>query len=212
MAVVNNPITGRSRGSVGGVTFSTWKGLNIMKEKITVMTNPRSALQQVNRARFVALLGFAKLFRPILQIGFKEYATVLSWMNRFMKTNSNNGFLTWDVDNNIWVPDFERLVISEGSLFPTIPEFTGATTTSLNIEWPNSPVNNQAENDLLFALIVTQNETKFVLGTTLRVDGSASVPLVGANIGDEVFAVVFFASNDMRIVSNSLVVSGTVTA
>ena len=212
MAIVANTLIGRASGSVGNATFSQWKGLNILKAKIAVMTNPRSSLQQANRARFVALLGFAKLWRPILQFGFKEYAGRMSWMNRFMSVNSSNGFLDWDNVENTWVTYPGKLVIAEGSLFPTPFVVSDADTASIVVNFAGTATNNQATNDRVFVLVSTKNETKFMLGTVPRADGGATIPLSGGAVGDPYFVSVFFVSNDGRIVSNSITLTGTLAA
>ena len=212
MAIVANTLIGRASGSVGNATFSQWKGLNILKAKIAVMTNPRSSLQQANRARFVALLGFAKLWRPILQFGFKEYAGRMSWMNRFMSVNSTNGFVQWDNPNSSWVAHPGLLVIAEGSLFPTPFVVSDADTASIVVNFAGTAVNNQATNDRVFVLVSTANETKFMLGTVTRAAGSATIPLSGGSVGDAYFVSIFFVSNDGRIVSNSITLTGTLAA
>ena len=183
-----------------------------LKAKIAVMTNPRSSLQQANRARFVALLGYAKLWRPILQFGFKEYAGSMSWMNRFMSVNSPNGFLQWDDLEARWVIRPEEVVIAEGSLFPTPIVVSDADTASIVVNFPGTATNNQATNDRVFVLVSTRNETKFMLGTVTRADGSATIPLTGGAVGDPYFVSVFFVSNDGRIVSNSITLTGTLAA
>lgn len=212
MAIVANTLIGRASGSVGNATFSQWKGKNILKAKIAVMTNPRSSLQQANRARFVALLGFAKLWRPILQTGFKEYAGRMSWMNRFMSVNSPNGFLQWDDLEARWITHPELLVIAEGSLFPTPFVVSDADTASIVVNFAGTATNNQATNDRVFMLVSTRNETKFMIGTVTRADGSATIPLSGALVGDAYFVSIFFVSNDGRIVSNSITLTGTLAA
>ena len=212
MAIVANTLIGRASGSVGNATFSQWKGLNILKAKIAVMTNPRSSLQQANRARFVALLGFAKLWRPILQFGFKEYAGRMSWMNRFMSVNCTNGFVTWDNVESAWITNPSLLVIAEGSLFPTPFVVSDADTASIVVDFAGTATNNQATNDRVFVLASTKNETKFMLGTVTRADGSATIPLTGGMVGDDYFVSVFFVSNDGRIVSNSITLTGTLAA
>lgn len=212
MAIVANTLIGRASGSVGNATFSQWKGLNILKAKIAVMTNPRSSLQQANRARFVALLGFAKLWRPILQFGFKEYAGRMSWMNRFMSVNCTNGFVQWDNVENTWITIPWKLVIAEGSLFPTPFVVSDADTASIVVNFAGTATNNQATNDRVFVLVSTKNETKFMLGTVTRDAGSATIPLTGGTVGDAYFVSVFFVSNDGRIVSNSITLTGTLAA
>lgn len=212
MAVVHNTLIGRARGSVGNATFTQWKGLNILKEKIAIMTNPRSANQQANRTRFTALLGFAKLWRPLLQIGFKEYAGTMSWMNRFMSVNSNNGFLTWDDNNGTWVPHNELVVISEGSLYPTVPIISDDSKTSIVITFDAEPINNQSGGDFVMSLLITPTETKFLIGSVIRDAGTFTFTATASTVGDPFYIITFFMSSDGRIVSNSIGLQGVLTA
>ena len=52
MAKVSNTLIGKTRGSVGNVTFTVWKGRNVIKEKSNAPANPNTLLQQAQRAKF----------------------------------------------------------------------------------------------------------------------------------------------------------------
>lgn len=94
MAVVQNPIVGRARGSVATTTFTTWKGLNVIKSKPISVANPKTPgqVRQRARIRFVSRLGgrvaqvvrrnFAVLavgktaFNAFAQFNFQAFDTV----------------------------------------------------------------------------------------------------------------------------------------
>lgn len=59
MAKVSNTLIGKTRGSVGNVTFTVWKGRNVIKEKSNAPANPNTPLQQAQRARFKKLSNYA---------------------------------------------------------------------------------------------------------------------------------------------------------
>jgi hypothetical protein len=73
MAIIQNPLIGRARKSLGNTTFATWKGLNILKQKIfepkkqtisdAVALN-RAKMQLIGRTiGFIS--GFAKSIYPL---------------------------------------------------------------------------------------------------------------------------------------------------
>ena len=101
MAIVQNTLIGRSSGRVGNAVFSQWKGRNVLKQKPEIVTNPRTALQQQQRSKFVTLMALGKSLRTALQLGFKEYANQMSWLNRFMSTNNGSGVLNFIPDYNV---------------------------------------------------------------------------------------------------------------
>lgn len=204
MAVVQNTLIGRAKGRVGNAVFTTWKNLNILKQKPEIVANPRSAGQLASRARFVMLLQFGKLLRPILQMGFREYAGTMSWLNKFMSSNALNDFLLLDGVSAQWVPDFQNLVVAEGSIFPT--PFTGVGTgTDIDISWEPTPINNQSENDLAYAVAIGAREQAFSLGIVPRSAGTINIPLVSA-IADSVYVALFFMNPTTLKVSSSCVV------
>ena len=204
MATSQNAFIGRTRGRVGGVVFSQWKDKNIIKQKPESVANPRSAQQQANRARFTALIALAKLLRPIIMLGFKEYSTTVTWMNRFMSTNSYSGALTFNTATNNWDTEYSKLVISEGSLYPTVISAV-STTADVTVSWDSGTTANQNGNDKL--MVIAQNNNANVTTTSVfsvdRSAGTAVLPLSSAT-GDTISVVAFFITADKRIASNSI--------
>lgn len=206
MAVTQNTIIGRTRGRIGNVVFSQWKDLNIAKQKPEAVANPRTAQQIANRLKFIALLALGKTLRPILQIGMKEYAGRLSWLNKFMSLNSGTGVLEWDgVDAWELVP--ENLVVSDGSLFPN-PFTVSSAAGIVTIGWSTTPVSNQNGTDELFGVVICGSSTVFINGDIGRSLGTTTVDLSAeANLAPFRCAL-FFMRYDGLIVSSSTNVGG----
>ena len=196
MAITQNTLIGRSSGRIGNVVLSTWKGKNIAKQKPEIVANPRTANQQANRAKFVALMAIGRMFRPIIQIGFKEYANKMSWLNRFMSTN--NEAMSYNESTNVWSPNFQLFTMAEGSLYPVVNGVTQAWNPSKNaysLTWDPTPQANQSSQDILFAAITSGNQTFFENSREVTRDlGAYSfvdfVPDLQA--GDEYFVWFFF--------------------
>lgn len=217
MAIVQNTLIGRASGSVGNATFSQWKGLNILKQKPSIVANPRSAQQQSNRSRFVALMQMALMLRPVATIGFKEYSGRMSWMNKFMSTNTQSNLFEWvgNAETGEWVRRSENIVIAEGSLFPTPFYSSFADASTLNLLWETSVVANQTTSDSFIGIAVAENQ----LATISRLDGITRSDAGGQFIfgtpladGEEVLISGFFMSPDGAIVSNSFAMMGTYEA
>lgn len=201
MAVVQNTLIGRARGRVGNVVFSTHKGQNILKQKPEIVANPRTASQQFARARFTALLQIGLLLRPLLPIGFRQFGGQVSWLNKFMSINSASGLMVLNVGTGIYVPDWNNLVISDGSMFPT-PYLGTANGANVTIAWEPTPIANQSDEDLFFMFITGADTQEFIQGTASRIDGGIVVPMVNA-IASTIYAVGFFMNPTTLIVSPS---------
>lgn len=209
MAVVQNTLIGRAKGRVGNAVFTTWKSLNILKQKPESVANPRSAGQVVARARFTMLLQFGKLLRPILQNGFREYAGVMSWLNKFMSANALNDFLLFDPITTTWTPDFQNLVVAEGSIFPA--PFTGVgSVASVVLTWASTPINNQSSGDLAYAVAIGESAQAFSLGAVARSVGTINIPLV-STVADSVYVALFFMNPTTLKVSSSAVYEIVIT-
>lgn len=87
MARVQNTLIGKSSGSVGGATFSTWKGINVLKSKATVVANPQTQLQQDQRNRMTLLVAMFRAVSGALNIGYSKLANEMSAYNAFIKAN-----------------------------------------------------------------------------------------------------------------------------
>lgn len=66
MAVVQNPIIGRAKGSLANTVFSTWKGQNVIKSKAISPTNPNTAAQQLQRNLFSRAVLFTRMIAQAL--------------------------------------------------------------------------------------------------------------------------------------------------
>ena len=217
MAIVQNTLIGRAKGSVGNATFSQWKGRNILKQKPSVVANPRSAQQQSNRSRFVALMQMALLLRPVIAMGFKEYASQMSWMNKFMSTNTNSGLFEWvgDAETGNWVRTSQNIVIAEGSLYPTPFGSSFANASTLNLSWFPGVVANQTSADSFICIAVAETQLATISrldGVTRSDAGSQFIFDTPLNDGEEVLISGFFMSPDGAIVSNSFAMMGTYEA
>lgn len=204
MAVSQNLFLGRMRGKVGALVFSQNKGRNIVKAAPTIVANPRTGQQQANRTRFVALMALGRLLRPVIVTGFKEYAGSVSWLNRFMSTNSASGLMVWNETTQVWEPNYANLVTAEGSLFQQAVTLNELDNADLILQWSTDTGSNQSPNDTLHVIAFCKGSTDISLGTVLRSAGTVTLTFAVTPVnGDIVSYVAFFQSENGEIVSNS---------
>lgn len=206
MATINT-ILGPMRGRIGSMVFRQNKGQQIAQQHQPIVANPRSALQQTNRARFVALMAFGRLLRPLIAIGFKEYAGRLSWLQKFMSTNTSSNLFEWDEPSTSWLPNPENLVIAEGSLHQNAFDVDNVTALGFRLTWVNTPVANQSNTDKLSYLVSKDGvePLMFRFNGGAPVDRSAGTTTIAYPLvdGDVVTIVAFFVRSDGTVVSNS---------
>lgn len=211
MAIVQNPIVGRAKGSVSNNTFTKWKGKNIWKSKPLEVSNPQTDSQMRNRAKFQFMVHLAKLIGLLIRKGFKELAIGKTEFNVFQSKNLLNQFLSWN--GTAWVPDYSKLVVSQGSLDDTSFTVSGVTNggTTITVNYDNTASGNQSVGDSCYMLVVTPDDTKINAGLKLRSDGSNAITLDTAlATGNVVHIYTFFVSADGKKSSDSQYVTVTV--
>lgn len=116
MAVTQNPIIGRARGSVATTTFTTWKGLNVIKAKPITVANPSTAgqVRQRGRLRFISRL--ASRIAPVVRRNFALLAVGKTAFNAFSQANFQ-AFDALDVPGLLF-PSSQQLRINQLRLSP----------------------------------------------------------------------------------------------
>jgi hypothetical protein len=113
MAIVQNPLTGRSKQKFANAVFSTWKGKNVVKSKPLSVGNPRTELQTKQRSRFTTAVNATRGVTDFIRKAFKESAIGMTEFNVFVKKNIQN--IDLSVLGNC-VIDPNAVIVSAGSL------------------------------------------------------------------------------------------------
>lgn len=196
MAIVQNPITGRSRGKFATAVFSKQFGKNTMRSKAIQVSNPRTQLQREQRSKFSLMVELSRMFLPFLKTSFKQAAVGMSQFNMFMKINIQNVISGTYPDYEI---DFAQLKVSKGTLTGT--ETGGALAVAahkVNLSWSdNTGVGDALATDKVLALIINYDRKAVVqdLGSKTRTDLALSLTVPADWAGDSVYAYMAF-SND----------------
>src|SRR3989339_1289305 len=157
MAIVQNPITGRTKQKFGSAVFSKQFGKNTMRTKPIEVKNPKTLLQRQQRAKFTLMVALARLIMSFIRVSFKQVATTMSQFNMFVKSNITDAITGVYPNYSI---DFTKVIISKGTL-------TGADSGAaaagaghvIDIIWVNNAGNGDAlDTDVAMALVI--NNTK----------------------------------------------------
>lgn len=212
MAKVQNTLIGRSSGSVGGATFTTWKGINVLKSKAIAVANPQTIAQMLQRQKLTLMVAFYRAISIMVQIGFSPQAIGKSEYNAFMSQNLNNATSGTEASNAAIVPSL--LKMSKGTMGVT--PFGNAAPTTGNT-WRTQyitdiPLGGSA-NDIAYSVAWNQTQNTFAWsdGTALRSDAAVDVTFDDAQVtGDIINFYLFFKSATSNEVSDSTFLPKTV--
>lgn len=206
MARVQNTLIGKSSGSVGGATFSTWKGINVLKSKAISVFNPKTQAQENQRQRMALLVAFFRTASSAINIGFQKLAVKKSAYNAFIQANLIPANFTGVAPNMELEVGF--LALSKGTILPTVITSMTNTAASANVivNWDGNdvPVGGSADD---IAHVVVYNENSEIVGTNssaIRSADTATVvlPQVTDN-ADTLYAWLYFENPITKEVSDS---------
>ncbi len=180
MSVVSNPLIGNARQSMGGATFSRWKGIQVLKNKATVVANPKTPAQIAQRSAFTQTVAYFRSNAAAIRAGYKKLAVKQSEFNAFASEAIKNAF-------DLSAPplatfDPALLFISRGTI-----EATNATLVtadrSANTIVATFPITTDGvgqgagDTAILSAFNVTKNESAGNATSAARSSGTASIPM-----------------------------------
>lgn len=112
MAKPQNVLIGKTRGSVGEATFSSWKGENVLKAKaVNAYSNPTTE-QRNNNTKFGVINIFAKSILAFILVGFKAMTAKMTDRNAFSKMNPYSKVVTGTAPN--YTVDPAELILAVG--------------------------------------------------------------------------------------------------
>ena len=86
--IINSLLIGKGKGSAGNVTVSQLKGQTILKQKATMVANPRTEAQVAQRDMVSRAVYFWQLFGNVLKSGWTSLLPFCSEYNTFVSTNN----------------------------------------------------------------------------------------------------------------------------
>ena len=85
---INSILVGKGKGSAGNVTVTQLKGQTILKQKATMVANPNTEAQQLQRKMVNRAVYFWQLFGNALKSGWTSLLPFCSEYNTFVSVNS----------------------------------------------------------------------------------------------------------------------------
>lgn len=85
---INSILVGKGKGSAGNVTVTQLNGQTILKQKATIVANPNTEAQQLQRKMVNRSVYFWQLFGNVLKSGWTSLLPFCSEYNTFVSVNS----------------------------------------------------------------------------------------------------------------------------
>lgn len=180
MAKVANVLIGKASGSVGGTTFSSWKGINVLKSKPTIVANPQTDAQKAQRAAFAYLVAVYRIMVAVLQLGFKEMAVKQSAFNAFTSHNVKEAMDTSNPPTATFTP--ANFKISKGTISDTTMTSVVADKSDGTVlfTFPNTAaLPGQSATDKPIMAVYNEDKDEWIsgVGASTRNTGSDSLAI-----------------------------------
>jgi len=210
MAIVQNPITGRSKKKFGNAVFSTQFGQNVMRTKALEVKNPKTPGQVNQRSKFKLMVFMSRILLGMIRVSFQNMAKGKSAFNAFMQANIKTAITGTPGNYVISYPD---LLLAKGPLFQAQNFLAGNDIAGkIKRTWtpPTDPL-DASNSDKLYTIAYNETKGEWSYGqtSTLRSAGIDQQTVSAPWVGDTVHVYSFFVSTDGKQCSDS-VYSGTV--
>lgn len=113
---INSILIGKGRGSAGNVTVTQLKGQTILKQKATIVANPRTEPQMIQRRMMNRSVYVWQLFGNSLKQGFTSLLPFCSQYNTFVSVNSGIFVASTFSKENFIMSNLVGSIASKGAL------------------------------------------------------------------------------------------------
>ena len=192
MAIVQNPITGRTRKKFGTAVFSKHYENNTMRSKPIQVANPRTEGQVLQRSKFAQTVDLIRQVLPVVNDAYSNTLKNMSPFNKIVSLNVKNIFA--EGTNEI---DYTKVQFCDnaGSNVRNV-ELTCEDDQVVSFIWEPNTI-NQAELDEPVSIILVnciKNKAINYPAVALRSESAASVIAPVEWVGDMVAA--YFNTTD----------------
>lgn len=191
---IRTGVIGNLVQSMGGITFTNWKGRNVAKQQVPARNSSNSPAQAAQRRRFRILAKLGGSFGPAVRIGFRDAATEITEQNVFASVNYD---LTSD-NGTVASITYPGIKVSSGTVLePLIASVTytpGPQQMVVSVA-DNSNGTTGLPSDKLCVLVlsISTGETAFYSGPATRATGmNVQVPYPANNGLDSDFHVYIY--------------------
>ena len=192
MAIVQNPITGRTRKKFGTAVFSKHYENNTMRSRPIQVSNPRTEGQVMQRSKFAQTVDLIRQVLPVVNDAYSNTLKNMSPLNKIVSLNVKNIFA--EGTNEI---DYTKVQFCDnaGSNVRNV-ELTCEDDQVVSFIWEPNTI-NQAELDEPVSIILVnciKNKAINYPAVALRSESAASVIAPVEWVGDMVAA--YFNTTD----------------
>ncbi len=201
MAIVQNPITGRTKNKFGTAVFSKNFGKNTMRSKPMDVKNPKTAGQVKQRTKFKTVV---ELIRQVLPLINEVYAGSLKKMSPFNKVTSINVKTAFVGEPPVL--DHTKVVLCDftGSSVDNVT-LTGQAAQVMDITWdPGTTKQKELDAPLTFVLFnCGTNEGVIYRDVALRSAGLASITAPPLWVGEMTALHIVTTNVDDKVKKNN---------
>jgi hypothetical protein len=158
------------RGSVGGFTFQTWRGIQTVRQRVTP-ANPRTTDQQANRSRFATI---AKVGSALLGVVCRPF-----WEGVGSVQSGYNAFCRRQMAETGPTPESSEVVVTPGEM-PALQNVAAAASASdISVTWDAPPTSHALSDAPVFAAWIADDlsEAYAVELAPTAQDGAGTMPL-----------------------------------
>ncbi len=205
-------ILGAFSGKIGTVVGASWRGIKYMRSLAAKRGNANATDKQLEQqARFALITGFLNPVKPLLEIGFKNYAVGKTGYNSAHSYNLKNALTGMTPNLEI---DYSMVLVSRGDL-PQTKDVAATSTTAgqLDFVWTDNTGKGKAKaTDKLMVVLFCPElaEATYSIGDALRSDAGLAYEVDADFSGETVEVYTAWLSEDGKEVSNSKYV-GSIT-
>ena len=113
MSLVQSPLMGPMRKSMGNFTMYSYNGMNIVRSKAFKHRDAKTEKQLNNRVRMTVIAEMYRTFRSVIGLGFPDNKDGKSPQNLFVSANFSTAF---EMTENKPVISYPMLLVAKGSL------------------------------------------------------------------------------------------------
>ena len=153
MAILKNGILGPVSGKVGGKVFSSWNGVEVVKDLPQKTTQEPTQLQLDQRDKFALLTAFFAFIKEVIGIGFKSLSKKMTTINAAVKFNKD--VVTGDSGN--FSINYSQVSVSMGDVLePEGAALKHGSKCELIITWCDQVYDNDGDDR---GVVLFYNET-----------------------------------------------------
>ena len=186
----SNSVFGTITGSIGGYIFGNHKGTPYVRKKAVNVSNPRTAAQLDQRAKFKTVIEFLKPLKSFLRIGFKSQTAKMSAFNAAMAYHLSHALMGSYLE---YVIDYSKVLVSRGKLSGAKnPAASIINAGEIEFTWKDNRY--AMANDMVMVVVYnpTKQEVVTIVGGTFRTEERLSIKIPLTFAGDEVYCYIAF--------------------